>query len=189
LAQRSSTCMCVCRAKSRVRIGGGGGKSAEKAPEKSARVEVFPCARGGGRSNRLGPSTGVCGLGLGLASEDSVFLDGISEQLSWDRNTRESHYLPTRLPPCDLGYLVWQPDRTNWCHGLPAGHALRQGIRHRALTDGTAESAAESAGGHLPYAPTVPGSHRTGPGDPGGALYGRTAPMDGRTESPARERG
>ena len=84
---------------------------------------------------------------------------------------------------------VWQPDRTNWCHGLPAGHALRQGIRHRAPTDGTAESAAESAGGHLPYAPTVPGSHRAGPGDPGGALHGRTAPMDGRTESPAWERG
>jgi hypothetical protein len=31
-------------------------------------------------------------------------------------------------------------------------------------------------GGHLPYAPTVPGSHRAGPGDPGGALYGRTDP-------------
>ena len=69
---------------------------------------------------------------------------------------------------------VWQPDRTNWCHGLPAGHALRQGIPHRAPTAGMAESAEESAGGHLPYAPTVPGSHRAGPGDPGGALYGRT---------------
>ena len=38
----------------------------------------------------------------------------------------------------------------------------------------TAESAVESADGHLPYALTVPGSHRAGPGDPGGALYGRT---------------
>ena len=38
----------------------------------------------------------------------------------------------------------------------------------------TAESAAESADGHHPYALTVPGSHRAGPGDPGGALYGWT---------------
>jgi hypothetical protein len=37
-----------------------------------------------------------------------------------------------------------------------------------------AESAVESADGHLPYALMVPGSHRAGPGDPGGALYGWT---------------
>jgi hypothetical protein len=29
----------------------------------------------------------------------------ISEQLSWDRHQRESHYLPTRLPRGDLGHL------------------------------------------------------------------------------------
>ena len=37
-----------------------------------------------------------------------------------------------------------------------------------------AESGVESADGLFPYASTVPGSHRAGPGDPGGALYGRT---------------
>ena len=31
-----------------------------------------------------------------------------------------------------------------------------------------------SAGGHFPYAWAVPGSHRAGPCDPGGAPYGRT---------------
>eukprot|EP00966_Prymnesium_polylepis_P123121 2846499-Prymnesium_polylepis.1 len=84
---------------------------------------------------------------------------------------------------------VRQPDLTKWCHGLPSGHAWRQGSLHRTPTDRMAESAAELADGHLPFAPLVPGSHRAGPGDPGGALHGRTAPMDGRTESPARKRG
>ena len=37
-----------------------------------------------------------------------------------------------------------------------------------------AESSVGSAGGHLPYAPTVPGSHRAGPCGPGGGPYGRT---------------
>ena len=31
-----------------------------------------------------------------------------------------------------------------------------------------------SAEGHFPFASTVPGNHRAGPCDPGGALYGRT---------------
>ena len=84
---------------------------------------------------------------------------------------------------------VRQPDLTKWCHGLPSGHAWRQGSPHRAPTDRMAESAAEFADGHLPFAPLVPGSHRAGPGDPGGALHGRTTPTDGRTESPAGGRG
>ena len=37
-----------------------------------------------------------------------------------------------------------------------------------------AKRGVQPAEGHLPYAPTVPGSHRAGPGDPGGAPYGRT---------------
>ena len=37
-----------------------------------------------------------------------------------------------------------------------------------------AESGVESADGLLFYASTVPGSHRAGPCDPGGAPYGRT---------------
>ena len=37
-----------------------------------------------------------------------------------------------------------------------------------------AGSGALSAFGHLPYASTVPGSHRAVPCDPGGAPYGRT---------------
>ena len=36
------------------------------------------------------------------------------------------------------------------------------------------ESGVGSADGLLPYGPTVPGSHRAGPCDPGGAPYGRT---------------
>ena len=44
-----------------------------------------------------------------------------------------------------------------------------------------AELGVGSAEGHLPYAPTVPGSHRAGPCDPGGAPYGRTE--YGRQES------
>jgi hypothetical protein len=35
----------------------------------------------------------------------------------------------------------------------------------------------------------LPRARKQRPGDPGGALYGRTAPMDGRTESPGRVRG
>ena len=91
---------------------------------------------------------------------------------------------------------AWQRDRTNWCHGSPAGHAwslLVTGGRAASIEPRrprTAESAVESADGHLPYAPTVPGSHRAGPGDPGGALYGRRE--HGRThrfESPWGGRG
>ena len=37
-----------------------------------------------------------------------------------------------------------------------------------------AEWGVVSADCHLPYAPTVPGSHWSGPCDPGGAPYGRT---------------
>ena len=49
-----------------------------------------------------------------------------------------------------------------------------------------------SAGGHFPYARAVPGSHRAGPCDPGGAPYGRTEygrPRRARDEIPGVGKG
>ena len=52
-----------------------------------------------------------------------------------------------------------------------------------------AESGVGSADGLLPYASTVPGSHRAGPCDPGAAPYGPDGP-DARIDgSPGGERG
>ena len=85
----------------------------------------------------------------------------------------EANYTQQVTPPRMKEHLrpTLQPDRTNWCHDSPAEHdwSLLEARRSR-----TAESAVESADGHLPYALTVPGSHRACPGDPGGDLYGRT---------------
>ena len=69
-----------------------------------------------------------------------------------------------------------QPEPTKWCHGSPDGHAWSLQARWLPpLSPATmAFPGVGSAGGHLPYASTVPGSHRAGPCDPGGAPYGRT---------------
>ena len=73
---------------------------------------------------------------------------------------------------------AWQPQPTNWCHGSPAGHLhgayrppMAAWLEMRAKM---AISGVGSAEGHLPYTPTVPGSHRAGPCGPRGAPYGRT---------------
>ena len=52
-----------------------------------------------------------------------------------------------------------------------------------------AEGGVVSADCHLPYAPAVPGSHRAGPCDPGGAPYGRRPLRRHRTAFPGVGKG
>ena len=96
------------------------------------------------------------------------------------RHRNRSEALGTGVRPYETTCLpAWQPDRTNWCHGSPAQHAWSL------LQAGQPPSRPDSPGRPnrqpspltatcLIYAPSVPGSHRAGPGDLGGALYGRT---------------
>ena len=96
-------------------------------------------------------------------------------------------YVGTVLP-------AWQPQKTNWCHGLTAEseNCRPVGQHHCAAENG--RSVKFSPSGHHSMTQTAPGKLGTGPGGPAGPplpTAGRSTdgPDGARTESPGQERG